>query len=56
MLDGQGVAINYDLLDDQTNDLLPFNNLQLLCRLAQRSQEILHRGVQLRQPAFLQGL
>jgi hypothetical protein len=48
MLDGQGVAINNDLLNDQPNDLLPFNNLQLLCRLPQCSQEIFHRGVQLR--------
>jgi hypothetical protein len=56
MLDGQGVAINNNLLNDESNDLLAFNNLQLLCRLAQRSQEILHRGVQLRQAALLQGL
>jgi hypothetical protein len=56
MLDGQGVAVNNNLLNDQPDDLLAFNNVQLLCRLPQGSQEILHRGVQLRRPAFLQGL
>jgi hypothetical protein len=56
MLDGQSVAVNNDLLNDQPDDLLPLNDFQLLCRLSQSSQEILHWGVQLRQPAFLQGL
>jgi RNA-directed DNA polymerase len=53
MVDCQGAAINNDLLNDQPDDLLPLNNLQVLCRLSQSSQEILHRGIQLRQPAFL---
>jgi hypothetical protein len=56
MLDGQSVAINNDLLDNQADDLLPLNNFELLCRLPKSSQEVLHGGVQLRQAAFLQGL
>jgi hypothetical protein len=42
MLDGQSVAVNNDLLNDQPDNLLPLNNLQVLGRLSQSSQEILH--------------